>query len=159
MAKAKAKVGSGIPGFGSSKGSTNRIWKGGEFLLQIDEVTSKDKENDDGDVTGMNVRVQTTCLGGPTQDDDTEPKGKKINLFINVNYDLPFTVDQIKDLFVAAEVKTTGDEPPWNKLSGKKIVGKLSEKLDNQGVPRQRAYFSSVSRSKAFASKADSDDD
>jgi hypothetical protein len=155
MAKASAKVGKGWPGFAESKGSTNRIWKGGEFLLQIDEVTTKEKLNDDDDVIGQNVRVQATMLGGPAQDDDVEPKGKKINLFINVNYDLAFTVDQLKDLFIAAGVKVTGDDPPFSKLSGKKVVGKLGERTGKDGVPRQSCYFVPVAKSKSFASEND----
>lgn len=158
MAKASAKVGKGWPGFGDSKGSSNRIWKGGEFLLQIDEVTSKEKVNDDGDVIGQNVRVQTTCLGGPDQDDDVSPKGKKINIFINVSYDLAFTVDQLKDLFIASNVKVTGDDPPFSKLSGKKVVGKLGERVGKDGVPRQSCYWLSASKSKSFGSSADDED-
>lgn len=159
MAKSSGKVGKGLPGFGDSKGSTNRIWKGGEFLLQIEEVTSKSKVNDDGDEIGMNVRVNTVCLGGPEQDDDVSPKGKKINLFINVNYDLPFTIDQLKDLFIAAGVKTTGDEPPFGKLSGKKVVAKLGEQVGKDGVPRQRAYWVAPGKSKGFGSASSDDDD
>jgi hypothetical protein len=158
MAKAQAKVGSGIKGFGDSKGSTQRIWKGGEFLLDIEEVTAKDKVNDDGDIIGQNIRINAVCLGGPDQDDDTSPKGKKINLFINVNYDLPFTVDQYKDLYIAAGVKTVGDEPPIGKLSGKKVVAKLGERTGKDGVPRQSAYFIPVAKSKAFGSSAEDDD-
>jgi hypothetical protein len=151
---AKAKVGSGIPGISNSKGSTQRIWKGGEFLLELNEVSAKDKVNDDGDITGQNVRIQTTCLGGPVQDDDTSPKGEKINLFVNVNYALPFTIDQLADLFLAAGVKITSDEPPYGKLSGKKVVGKLGERVGKDAVPRQSAYFINPSKSKAFGSAA-----
>jgi hypothetical protein len=156
---AKAKVGSGIPGLSDSKGSSQRIWKGGEFLLLLDEVTEKPKTNDDGDVVGKNIRIQTTCLGGPAQEDDTEPKGKKINIFINVTYDLPFTVDQLADLFIAAGVKIMSDEPPYGKLAGKKVVGKLGERVGKDGIPRQSAYFIPLSKSKSFASKASKEDD
>lgn len=154
MAKKRARVGSGIPGFGDSKGSQNRIWEGGEFLLQIEEVTEKAKENQDGEEIGKNVRFSTVCLGGPTQPDDTPSKGKKINLFININYDLPFTIDQLADAFLAAGVKFAGsDEPPYSKMAGKKIVAKLGKRVDNNGVPRQSCYFIAPSKSKAFGSK------
>lgn len=160
MAKtSKGKVGSGLPGFSSSKGSSNRIWSGGEFLLEIEEVTAAKKENDNGDEIGQNIRVNTTCLGGPEQEDGTEPKGKKINIFMNVNYDLPFTIDQVRDLFNAAGVKTSGDEPPYAKLAGKTVVAKLSEKMDSGGTPRQRCYWVLPGKSKAFAGKASADDD
>lgn len=159
MAKAKARVGAGIPGFGESKGSVSRIWEGGEFALQIDEVTSKDRLNEDKELVGYNVRVATTCLGGPAQEDDTNPKGKKINLFINVDFSRSFTIDQLMDLFIAAGVRTSGDEPPFAKLSGKKAIAKLGKRHADNGLDYQSCYWIAPGKSKSFSSKGLASDD
>lgn len=156
MAKQSARVGKGMPGFGGSKGSTSRVWEGGEFLLKLDEVTEKDRLNDDGDLIGKNVRIQATCLDGPAQEDDTEPKGKKMNFFINVNYDLPFTIDQVKDMFIAAGVTTSGDVPPYSKLSGKKVTARLFAR-ESQGRTYQGIRFVKPAKSK-LASRDDDDE-
>jgi len=157
MAKSSTKVGKGLPGFGDSRGSTQRIWEGGEFLIQLDEVTAQDRTNDQGDDIGVSVRFKGTFLDGPTQNDDVAPKGKNVNLFLNVNYDLPFTVDQLKDAFIAANVKTVGDDPPYHKLAGKKVAGRLYKQGGkNDGVPRQGFRFISPSKSK-LASEEDDD--
>jgi hypothetical protein len=161
---ATTKVGKGIPGFGSSKGSTNRRWDGKEpFIVEIGEITHKIKVTD-GEDTGVNVTVPVTFLGGPKQADGTDPKGKKTNLFINVNYDLSFTVDQLMDLFLAAGVKpTSGDQPPYEKLEGKtaKVNLFLREKDGEtyQGVRWIDPARAGGAKAKARKSASSDDDD
>jgi hypothetical protein len=148
----------GLAGFGASKGSSgpsSRIWDEGEYLLEIESATQKPTDN------GYSVMVKTKCLGGGTQSDDTEPEGKNIVIFINVDPELEFTIDQYKDLFLATGVKVIGDDPePYlPKLKGKKFVGyavvKTVTKGKNAGKPRNNWYIRSLEKSKNFSSSED----
>jgi hypothetical protein len=150
------KVGSGIPGFGGSKGTASRSFRTlvGEFKVEIGKVSVAD-----GKKPGtVNVRIPTTILGGPEQDDGWDPEGKENSWFINVDPSLvndngvAFTVDQLKSVFVAAGVKCVGDEPPYAKLEGKQCaVQAWASKPDEKGQVYQRFSFVSLAASKTFA--------
>lgn len=157
---AKAKVGSGIPGFGDSKGAAGRSFRTlvGEFKVEVGDVASTP-----GKKSGTyNVRIPTTILGGPEQDDGWDPEGKENSWFINVDPELTndsgvaFTVDALKSVFMAAGVKTTGDEPPYSKLKGKVCaVQAWASKPDDKGQVYQRFAFVSLAKSKTYAADAD----
>lgn len=160
MAAAKsgaAKVGSGIPGFGDSEGAERRNFKklSGEFKVEIVECTeSPNKKNPHN----TNVRLRTTILGGPEQDDGTDYEGKEVSWFLNVDPELvndngkKFTVDQYKSIYLAAGVKTTGNVPEPKKLAGKEIAIQAWEsKPDDKGTTYQRWAAVSLSDSKTFA--------
>ena len=157
MAKAASgKVGSGIPGFGANKGASARSFRvlKGEFKVEIGDVTATL-----GKKTGcFNVRIPTTILGGPEQDDGWDPEGKDNSWFINVDPDLTndngdaFTVSALKSVFIAAGVKVTGDEPPYAKLLGKVCaVQAWASKPDEKGNVYQRFSFVELAKSKTFA--------
>jgi hypothetical protein len=160
---AKVGKGMGMKGFADSKGSTgpsSRVWDEGEYLLEIESVSQKATED------GFNVMVKTKCLGGQTQSDDTDPEGKNITIFINVNVEdenMSFTIDQLKDLFLVTKVKTTGDDPEpfYPKLKGKKFVGyavvKAIKSGKNAGKPRNNWYIRSLEKSRNFASSGEED--
>lgn len=152
------KVGAGIPGFGASKGGGggSRMWDDGEYLIELENVSAKPAVRDNEEVEGViSVMVQGTFLGGPTQEDDTDPKGKKVTTFINVDFvdeTKAFTIDNLKDLFIAAGVKTSGDEPPYKKLEGKKVVAVVTHsKPAANGKVYNRFYWRHPSKSKNFA--------
>ena len=156
MAKATARVGSGIPGFGESEGAASRSFSklSGEFKVEIGEVTATE-----GKKAGtFNVRIPTTILEGPEQEDGTDWTGKENSWFINVDPSLTnddgkqFTVDQLKSVFIAAGVKTTGDEPPYAKLKDKVCaVQAWLSKPDDKGNVYQRFAFCSLAKSKNYA--------
>jgi hypothetical protein len=148
------KVGTGIPGFGDSEGSKGqgfKPWKGW-FLCKITEASAKDVEVE-GEVAGSNVKVETVVLDGDEQGDGSETTGKKKFWFINVSYDedRAFTVGYLKDLFNAAGVRPNPkapNEPPYEKLAGKKIAVNAWIRVDTQGTERQAQKFVKLADSK-----------
>jgi len=158
MAKtASTRVGSGIPGFGDSEGAERRNFKklDGEFKVEIIEcLESPNKKNP----KNTNVRLRTTILGGPEQADGSDMEGKEVSWFLNVDPDLVndngkrFTVDQYKSVYLAAGVKTTGNQPEPKKLAGKTIAIQAWEsKPDEKGTTYQRWAAVSLAESKTFA--------
>ena len=152
---AATRVGSGIPGFGESKGAAARSFTvlKGEFKVEIGEVTATEGKKHGT----FNVRIPTTILGGPEQDDGWDPEGKENSWFINVDPELvndsgvAFTVDALKSVFIAAGVKVQGDEPPYGKLTGKVCaVQAWKSKPDEKGNIYQRFSFVPLEKSKTF---------
>jgi len=157
------KVGKGIPGLGKSQGSTFRTWSGKGFKALLGEVTAKPKLDDEEREIGVSVKVPLTFIGGPKQHDDTDPKGKKATLFMNVDYSKDFTIDQLADLFLAAGVKIEGDIPNYAKLEDKEVPLDLYERPNpNGGAPFQGFRFihsTTIGKGKAKARARASDDD
>lgn len=161
MAKTAAKggttrVGSGLKGFGDSEGQKGRSFRKwiGEFKCEIkDCIESPGREKGQ-----INVRLITTLLGGPEQADGTEPDGKEVSWFLNVDENLigddgtAFTVDQYKSVYLAAGVRTSGDVPEPKKLAGKVIAIQGWESKPNaKGDTFQRWAAVALKDSKTFA--------
>jgi hypothetical protein len=154
------KVGSGLPGFGDSEGAKPRAFRrwNGEFKAEIAEVTQQS-----GKKSGtVNVALKTTLLGGPEQADGTDPEGQEVTWFLNVDPSLEsddgrkFTVDALKQVFIAAGVKVVSDEPPYAKLQGKVIAIQAWESKPNEkGDTFQRWTAVALKDSKHFAGDED----